>query len=101
MPVYSDSRYRGVNYTSVKFMDGNIKTFLHSRTPVDSEDINTPMKVVHIKEDTMLDLVSENYGGEEDRWWLICDINDILFPLEPEKTEIYIPQKKEFKKYNG
>jgi hypothetical protein len=29
-----------------------------------------------------LDLLAHRYLGEAKLWWIICDYNDILFPLE-------------------
>ena len=98
MPVYKNSRYRGVKYTSVQFQDGSRKVFLHSRTPVTVDDIKTPLTVRYMREDDMLDMVAKNFGADERKWWILADINEVLFPLELTDREIYIPTKSEFSK---
>ena len=100
MAVYRDSRYRGLRYTSVKFVDGSIKTYLHSRKHLTTNDIKTPLKVIQITgEGDMLDLIASNYGNDETKWWIIADINEVMFPLELEDlTEVYVPEKAEFKR---
>ena len=98
MPVYGGSRYRGLKYTSVRFMDGAVKIFLHSRTPISRDSISTPLKVRYVREDDMIDMVAHAHGGDERKWWVVADVNDILFPLEMGEGEIYIPEKQKFAK---
>ena len=98
MPVYGGSRYRGLKYTSVRHLDGSVKIFLHSRTPIKKSDISTPLKVRYVRESDMIDVVAHSHSGDERKWWLVADVNDILFPLEMGEGEIYIPEKQEFAK---
>jgi len=98
MPVYGNSRYRGLKYTSVKHLDGSVKVFIHSRTPVKRTDISTPLKVRFVRERDMIDMVAHSHGKDERKWWLIADINEVLFPLEMGEGEIYIPEQQEFAK---
>lgn len=99
MSVYRNSRYKNVKFTSVNFQDGSRKVFLHSRTPLTKDDIDTPLYVRTLRETDTLDIMAKRFGGDERKWWILADINEILFPLELEDKEIYLPQKKEFSKY--
>lgn len=98
MAVYKNSRYRGVKYTSVKFQDGSRKVFLHSRTPVTADDILTPITVFNIREQDTLDMLAKRRGSDEKKWWILADINEVLFPLELEDNELYVPHRTEFSK---
>ena len=98
MPVYGASRYRGVKFTTTQMLDGSRKTFLHSRKFVSKDDIKTPLNVRYIRNEDMIDLVAHLHGKDERKWWLVADINDILFPLEMGTGDIYVPDRSEFNK---
>lgn len=36
-----------------------------------------------------LDILAHRYLGNADLWWIICDYNDIFFPLELEPIELF------------
>jgi len=99
MSVYRNSRYRGVKYTSVNFQDGSRKVFLHSRKHLTVDDISTPLKLRYVREHDSMDMLAKTLGADERRWWILADINEVLFPLEITERELYVPQKKEFNKF--
>jgi hypothetical protein len=35
-----------------------------------------------VVEDDRIDLLAHRYLGDTRLWWIICDYNDIFFPLE-------------------
>lgn len=97
MSVYKASRYSNVRYTSVKFLDGSVKIYLHSRKLVAKDDIQTPLSVVDIASFNEVDEVAHKLGGDESKWWLIADLNDIMFPLDLANIdELLVPEKEEF-----
>lgn len=96
MPVYKDSRYSEVEYTTVVGRDKIARKYLHPREPVTSEDVNQDWASHTTKHGDDLDLLAFQYSAEDPKkskyWWLIADVNGILWPLDVEPgTELIIP----------
>ena len=71
-----DSRYA----TCVLYVDGQ-EEFLGTRPRIDTSP--QPDDVFHtVVEGDRIDLIAYRYLGRADLWWVICDYNDIFFPLE-------------------
>jgi len=84
--ISEDSRYA----TCVLFVDGSDE-FIGVR-----ERINTskqPDDIFHtVVEGDRIDTIAYRYFGRAELWWIICDYNDIFFPLELEVgTVLRIP----------
>jgi hypothetical protein len=81
-----DSRYA----TCVLYVDGQDE-FLGTRPRIDTSP--QPDDVFHtVIEGERIDLIAYRYLGRADLWWIICDYNDIFFPLELETgTVLRIP----------
>lgn len=81
-----DSRYA----TCVLYVDGQ-EEFLGTRSRIDTTP--QPDDVFHtVVEGDRADLIAHRYLGRADLWWVICDYNDIFFPLELEVgTVLRIP----------
>jgi hypothetical protein len=61
-------------------------------------DIDPSWKQYPLKNRDELDLLAYRFGnyvdGKEKLWWLIADVNNILFPLQVDTgTSLVIPQK--------
>ena len=70
------SRYR----ECIVYQDGAIQ-FLGQRPRVDTTP--QPDDRFHVVIDgDRLDLLAYHYLGDATLWWVICDVNDIFFPLE-------------------
>ena len=55
--------------------------FLGTRPPLESKP--RPDDRFHtVVEGDRVDLLAQRYLGQADLWWIICDYNDIFFPLE-------------------
>lgn len=73
-----DSRYA----TCVLYVDGG-QEFIGTRQRIDTSPRFDD--VFHtVVEGDRIDLIAHRYLGRADLWWVICDYNDILFPLELE-----------------
>ena len=73
-----DSRYA----TCVLYVDGQDE-FLGTRPRIDTSP--RPDDVFHtVVAGDRIDLIAYRYLGRADLWWVICDYNDIFFPLELE-----------------
>ncbi len=71
-----DSRYA----ICVLYVDGS-QEFLGSRPRIDTSP--RPDDVFHVVvEGDRIDLIAYRYLGRSELWWVICDYNDIFFPLE-------------------
>jgi hypothetical protein len=73
-----DSRYA----TCVLYVDGQ-EEFLGTRPRIDTS--LQPDDTFHtVVEGDRIDLIAYRYLGSTGLWWVICDYNDIFFPLELE-----------------
>jgi len=71
-----DSRYAAC----VLYVDGD-QEFIGDRQRIDTTP--RPDDVFHtVVEGDRIDLIAYRYLGRADLWWVICDYNDIFFPLE-------------------
>lgn len=74
--IGSDSRYAAC----VLYIDGK-EDFLGTRLHIDTSP--QPDDVFHtVVEGDRIDLLAYRYLGRADLWWVICDYNDVFFPLE-------------------
>lgn len=81
-----DSRYA----TCVLYVDGT-EEFIGTRPRIDTT--SRPDDTFHtVVEGDRIDLITYRYLGRAELWWIICDYNDIFFPLEVEPgTVLRIP----------
>jgi hypothetical protein len=81
-----DSRYAGC----VLYVDGS-EEFVGGRERIDTTP--EPDDVFHtVSQGDRVDLLAYRYLGQADLWWVICDYNDIFFPLDvPVGTVLRIP----------
>ena len=84
--IGKQSRYA----SSILYVDGEVE-FLGSRQPIDT----TPREddqYHEVVEANRVDLLVYRYLGNAELWWIICDFNNIAFPLElPIGTILRIP----------
>ena len=71
-----DSRYAGC----VLYVDGGDE-FIGARQRIQTAP--QPDDTFHtVVEGDRIDLIAYHYLGNAELWWIICDYNDIFFPLE-------------------
>lgn len=74
--IGADSRYAAC----VLYVDGD-QEFIGTRQQIDT--LPHPDDVFHtVVEGDRIDLIAYRYLGRAELWWVICDYNDIFFPLE-------------------
>ncbi len=94
MPVFRGSRYEGVEFTGIKTRDGKTRKFLHDRRIFTREDIGDRGFEHIVSGQEELDSLADRFYDNQNLWWLISDVNDILFPLDlPRGTVLLIPDK--------
>lgn len=73
-----DSRYA----VCVLYVDGQ-EEFLGTRSRIDASPQLDDVFYTVVEGDR-IDLIAYRYLGRADLWWVICDYNDVFFPLEIE-----------------
>ena len=90
MTVLRGSRYEGVPYTGIQTEDCQIKKFLHDRRIISLDDVKTTAVEHTIVGEQQLDTLANLYYKDERLWWVIADVNDILFPLDVEPGQVVL-----------
>ena len=74
---------RRSRYASAVLFTGKEESFLGARARVDAAP--RPDDRFHtVVAGDRVDLLAARYLGQADLWWVVCDYNDIFFPLELE-----------------
>ncbi len=74
---------RRSRYATTVLFTGQEEGFLGARAPVDTTP--RPDDRFHtVVAGDRVDLLAARYLGQADLWWVLCDYNDIFFPLELE-----------------
>ena len=71
---------------SVIYKDGE-EEFFGTRHKIDTSE--RPDDLFHtVVEGEHLDMLAYHYFGRSDLWWIICDYNDIFYPLDIEPGSV-------------
>lgn len=81
MPVFRGSRYEGTRFTGILGEDGKVRKFLHAREPLRLEQMQNPIIVHDFQSGDELDAIANRISGKTRLWWVLGDVNKILFPL--------------------
>lgn len=76
--IIPDSRYA----TCILYVDGTVE-FIGTRQRIDTAPRQDDVFYAVVVGDR-IDLIAYRYLGRADLWWIICDYNNIFFPLELE-----------------
>jgi len=78
---------RRSRYATAILYTGGAEEFLGIRVPGDAAP--RPDDRFHtVVDGDRLDLLAHRYLGKTDLWWIICDYNDIFFPMELEPGSV-------------
>jgi nucleoid-associated protein YgaU len=78
---------RRSRYATAILYTGGAEEFLGTRVPIDAAP--RPDDRFHtVVDGDRLDLLAHRYLGRADMWWIICDYNDIFFPMELEPGSV-------------
>ena len=78
---------RRSRYASSVLFSATGEEFLGTRPPIDTTP--RPDDRFHtVVAGDRVDLLAARYLGEADLWWVLCDYNDIFFPLEIERGAV-------------
>jgi len=103
MPPFKGSRYVGLPRTRIEELDGTTRTFLHLRTPLEAGDLDDSNATKHtVSESDEIDALSHRYSGYERNYWIIAELNGLLFPLDlAVGRELVIPSEEYFRSFLG
>jgi nucleoid-associated protein YgaU len=80
--IFRGSRYEGVAFTGIKTLDGKTRKMLHDRKIYSVDDVpDTSIEHVVVGEET-LDSLADRFYKDDRLWWIIADVNDILFAFD-------------------
>ena len=96
MPIFEGSRYAGVEFTAIRGKDLRVRKWLHPSDPFRFASVSPDWVIHEVKSGDILDLIAYIYTGKNaDKarlWWMIAEVNNILFPLDIEPgIELAIP----------
>ncbi len=87
MPVFRGSRYSGCKVTSITGKDQVTRKWLHPREPIRRDSIDQAWISHVVANGEQLDSIVYRYTNNPRRtldWWVLADVNSILFPLDLE-----------------
>lgn len=79
MPIYSGSRYQGVDYTGTLDRNGKERKLLHDRRIFSLDDVKDDAIEHTVSGKERLDTIADTYYQDEDLWYLIADVNDVFY----------------------
>lgn len=80
MSVYSRSRYSGALVTEVILADGERRPYIHDRKVRDQSAVGPDSDSLTFNPGLSLDLIALRNFSAEVYWWVVADVNGILFP---------------------
>lgn len=84
MPVYVGSRYSGCKFTGILGKDGKARKFLHPREPMTPLDVKEPFLAHDFQFGEVIDALAHSAARKPRLWWMVADVNEMLFPLDVE-----------------
>ena len=78
---------RRSRYAAAILFTSQAEEFLGTRFPVDPAP-RSDDRFHTVVDGDRVDLLAHRYLGRADLWWIICDYNAILFPLELEPGSV-------------
>lgn len=78
---------RGSRYASAALYTGGEDAFLGAREPIDTSP-RSDDRFHTVVEGDQVDRLAAHYLGRAELWWVVCDYNDVFFPLELEVGSI-------------
>jgi hypothetical protein len=88
--IVQGSRYEGVDITGIRTVDGKERKFLHDRRVFSMADVGANGFEYEIKGEETLDAIADRFYGDDKLWWLIADVNNILFAFDVQPGDTII-----------
>lgn len=90
--IFKGSRYEGVGAMALLGPDSKVRKILNDRTPYTMDDVGNNFRVHPFERGEQLDLIAFKYYKKEWLWYLLADVNGILWPQDiAPGTKLVIP----------
>lgn len=90
--IYKGSRYEGVGAMGLLDQNSKVRKILNDRVPFTMNDVGESFIVHEFQAGEQLDLIAFKYYKKEWLWYLIADVNGIMWPQDiPPRTKLVIP----------
>ena len=90
MAILRGSRYQGVPITGVRNVEGNERKFINDRRIFSLDDVGEDAIEHTLVGGEELDSLASRYYDDDKLYWLIADVNDILFPFDVEPGQVIV-----------
>jgi hypothetical protein len=80
MPIFIGSRYAGLPITTIRNYEGELKQYIHLREAIKQMDITEDYILYTVQQGEVLDQISYQYYKEERFWWMLAEINNLVYP---------------------
>jgi hypothetical protein len=81
MPIFSGSRYATAKITALLMPDGSVRKYVHSRKILSKGELGAQASVSVFTKGIELDALTFQSYSSERLWWVLADVNEIVFPL--------------------
>lgn len=90
MSILRGSRYAGIPITGLRTTDGKERKYINDRRIYSIDDVGEDAIEHTIVGGQQLDTLADLYYKDDKLYWLIADVNNILFPLDITPGQIVI-----------
>ena len=80
MPVIERSRYATAKLADLTLPSGERRPYVYGRGTFSPNNIGSGATNWSVSSADTLDLMAASLLGGEDRWWVIADVNTVMFP---------------------
>lgn len=88
--ILRGSRYEGIPFTGIKTLDGKTKKMLHDRRIFSLDDVSDRFIEHTVVGQETLDALAERFYKDDRLWWIIADVNDILFLFDVQPGDVLV-----------
>ena len=88
--IFRGSRYESVAFTGVKTLDGKTRKMLHDRRIFSLDDVSDSAIEHVVQGEETLDALADRFYKDDRLWWIIADVNDILFAFDLQPGDILV-----------
>jgi len=81
MPIFIGSRYAGLPITTIRNYEGELKQYIHLREAIRQVEITGDYTLYTVQMGEVLDQIAYQKYKEERFWWMLAEINELVYPF--------------------
>ena len=81
MSIFSGSRYATAKITPLLMPNGSVRKYVHSREVMQKSELGSKSSIVFFTRGMEFDAMAFSAYTSEKLWWVLADVNEVLFPL--------------------